>query len=335
MEAFHTKYRPVEFEDVVDQPSIVRILKRQIESRHVGKGYLFAGPSGCGKTTLAYIVAAKIDGELIEIDVAANNSVDSTRDIVRAAEERSVTKQKKVFLLDECQMYSTAAWQPLLKVLERDLEHTIFIFCTTDPQKVPQTILTRVQRFNLNRASTHGICDRLRYICQCEGLQDFEGGIEYISRISGGSPRQAISTLEKCAGYSRQITLPNVLEAIGSYSYDVFFDLINACIDGREVDVVRVLHDSYEHGVEAKLFVDQFISFCLDVNKFALFGDCSLTQFPTTLTDQLSKCTNFNNATSYYQYVLDKLLNLKNMLKTDPAPQASVEIVLLQVARCA
>lgn len=334
MEAFHTKYRPTSFEDVVDQPSIVKILTRQLETNQLSHAYLFAGPSGCGKTTLAYILAKEVEAELIEVDVASINSVDSSREIVKNASERSISHRRKVYLLDECQMYSNAAWQPYLKELEEPFEYTIFIFCTTDPQKVPTTILTRVQRFNLNRASFSGIQRRLRYICEKERLTDYDEGINYISRISNGSPRQAISLLEKCAGYAQSITLQHVIEALGNYSYDIFFSLINSCIDGDEKGVLSALSSEYRNGVDARLFIDQFISFCLDVNKFAIFKDCSLTQLPDVLTDKLVGCTNFDNAPKYYQYVLGKLLELKNMLKTDTAPHDTVEIVMLQIARC-
>lgn len=334
MEAFHTKYRPTTFEDVVDQPSVVKILTRQLETNQLSHAYLFAGPSGCGKTTLAYILAEKAEAELVEIDVASINSVDSSREIVKSASERSVSRKRKAYLLDECQMYSSAAWQPYLKELEEPSEYTLFIFCTTDPQKVPQTILTRVQRFNLNRVSTEGIQSRLKYICEKENLTEYDEGINYISRIAGGSPRQAISLLEKCAGYSPSITLQNVITALGNYSYDIFFSLINSCIDGNEPGVLESLHNSYMSGIDTKLFIDQFISFCLDVNKFAIFKNCSLTQLPNILEDKLVGCTNFDNAPKYYQYVLDKLLELKNMLKTDTAPRDTVEIVMLQIARC-
>lgn len=334
MEAFHTKYRPRTFEDVVDQPSIVKILTRQLETNQLSHAYLFAGPSGCGKTTLAYLLAKNADAELIEIDVASINSVDSSREIVKSAGERSVTHKRKAYLLDECQMYSNAAWQPYLKEIENPSEYTIFIFCTTDPQKVPQTILTRVQRFNLNRVSNAGIQHRLCYICEKEGLSNYEEGTAYIARISNGSPRQAISLLEKCAGYSNSITLQNVLDAVGNYSYSIFFKLINACIDGSEQGALSALNDIFMSGVEVKLFVDQFISFCLDINKFAIFKDCSLTQLPDALLDDISKCVNFDNAPGYYQYVLGRLLELKNMLKTDSNPRDTTEIVFLQITRC-
>lgn len=335
MEAFHTKYRPQTFEDVVEQSSITRILNRQIETDRVGSAYLFAGPSGCGKTTLAYILANAVDGELIEVDVASNNSVESTRSIVESASTRSVMKKRKVFLLDECQMYSNAAWQPFLKELEKESKYTVFIFCTTDPQKIPQTILTRVQRFNLTRVSNVGIQNRLRYICQQEGLEDYESGIEYLSRIAGGSPRQAISLLEKCSGYSIQISLENVLAALGGYSYELFFSLLDACIDGNEGEVLRVLSTADLASMDPRLFVDQFISFCLDVNKFAIFNDCSLTQLPTTLTEHLKHSTGISNASAYYStYLLPRLLELKNMLKTDTAPRDTVEVVFLRITRC-
>jgi DNA polymerase-3 subunit gamma/tau len=199
-ESLATEYRPKEFSDVCGQESIIRILQKQIDLKEYKHSYLFTGPSGCGKTTLGRILASKINGSLSgleELDAASNNGVDNVRNIVKSAQERSISSKYKIFLIDECHSLTNAAWQAFLKCIEEPPEFTIFIFCTTDPQKVPATIVNRCQRYNLSKISTDKIIDRLGYICRCKGFTNYQESIEYIGKISDGGMRDAIATLEK------------------------------------------------------------------------------------------------------------------------------------------
>ena len=155
-----TKYRPKEFSDVSSQSSVIMILNQQIETNNFKNSYIFSGTSGCGKTTCARIFANKINkgcGNPIEIDAASNNGVDYTRDIVKSANERSLDSQYMIIIIDECHVLTSASWQSLLKCIEETPKYTIFIFCTTDPQKIPDTIMNRCQRFNFTRIPEHQI----------------------------------------------------------------------------------------------------------------------------------------------------------------------------------
>ena len=336
-EALHTKYRPKTFDEVISQDSVVKILKRQIETKRFSHCYLFCGQSGGGKTTCAKILANEINnhcGSPIEIDAASNSGVENVRQIVISASERSLDSQYKVYIIDEVQALGIQAWQAFLKCIEEPPEYTIFIFCTTDPQKVPQTIINRCQRFDIKKAKSSDIKERLAFVCDKEGFENYTDGIDYISRICGGSVRQALSMLEKCAGYSNDITSENVAKSLGIYSYDVMFDLINACIDGNESKVLECVNVAYQDGTDMKLFVDQFLSFCLDINKYALFGTFDLLQLPQSVEDKVKGCVNFDKAPSYYSYVLDKLLSLKQGLRYDEFPKETVEVSLLKLARC-
>jgi DNA polymerase-3 subunit gamma/tau len=336
-ESLHTKYRPKTFDEVIAQDSVVKILKRQIEINRFPHCYLFCGETGAGKTSLARIVANAINkgvGSPIEIDAASNSGVDNAREIVASASERSLEGKYKIYIFDEAHAFGTAAFQVLLKCIEEPPEFTIFMFCTTDPQKIPQTIINRCQRFDIKKAKPQEIYNRLKYVCIQEGFEDFDDGIDYISRICGGSIRQSLSMLEKCAGYSNQITANNVLASLGRFGIDSYFSLINGCIDGDDKTVLKVVYEAYQNGTDIKLFVDQFISFCLDIDKYALFGDFSLLQLPQSAEESIKKCINFDNAPAYYSWVLDKLLDLKQKLKGDSYPKETVEIALLQIARC-
>lgn len=167
MESLAIKYRPKKWEDVVEQSSTTVILQNQLSTGNIQNAYLFCGGAGTGKTTCARIFANEINhgaGIPIELDAASNNSVDDIRGIIAQSKTASLDSEYKVFILDEVHALSNSAWQAMLKVLEEPPKKSIFIMCTTDPQKIPKTILSRVQRFNFQRISQKGIVNRLKYI---------------------------------------------------------------------------------------------------------------------------------------------------------------------------
>nr|DAG27824.1 MAG TPA: activator clamp loader [Caudoviricetes sp.] len=332
-----TKYRPQDWEDVCSQRSVVHILNRQLETHNIKNSYLFAGASGCGKTTIARIFAKKINGnvgEPIEIDGASNNGVDNVKSIINAAKERSIDSEYKIYIIDECHALSNQAWQAFLKAIEEPPAYTIFMFCTTDPQKIPNTILNRVQRFNISRISTQQITERLKFICKQEGFTNYVEACEYIAKISDGGMRDAISTLEKCSGYSNDLAIQNVLESLGNYSYESFFELVNAIIDGNEKVVIKTIDDFYNKGNDLKIFVDKFFTFIMDIDKYALFNDVEITSIPSNYEGDIKRCVAFENPTNYYSYLLDKLLNVKQVIKDDSNLKNTVIVMFLQMTRC-
>lgn len=335
-EALAVKYRPKTFEEMVGQRSIIEILTRQIETDSLKNVYLFCGASGCGKTTSARAFAKMINnsiGEPIEIDGASNNGVDNVKSIIKSATERSIDSKYKVYIIDECHMITIQGWNAFLKCIEEPPTYTIFIFCTTDPQKIPPTILNRVQRYNFSRIDNESIKKRLLYICEQEGFEDYEESCDYISKISNGGMRDAIALLDKCSGYSSNLNINNVLYSLGNYSYDVFFNLVNSVIDGDCDKVLSILSDIHSQGNDLKLFVDQFLVFCLDVSKYVIFKDCSLTKIPVSMKDRLDSSVNFDNAIEYYLYMVDKILELKNMIKQDSDIKSTIEVMFLQMTR--
>lgn len=167
-----TKYRPQSWGDVTEQLSVITILQNQLNTGEIQHAYLFVGSAGCGKTTTARIFAKEINkgrGNPVELDGASNNSVDDVRKIIQQAKVKSMDSEYRIFILDEIHALSNNAWQALLKVLEEPPKTAIFIMCTTNPEKIPKTILSRVQRFDFKRISQQGIVERLKYVLNQEG----------------------------------------------------------------------------------------------------------------------------------------------------------------------
>jgi DNA polymerase-3 subunit gamma/tau len=334
-QALAVKYRPQTLEEIVSQKSIIKILTKQVQSGLIKNCYLFCGPSGTGKTTTARAFAKLINkgiGEPIEIDAASNSGVDNVREIIRQAQERSIEGKYKIFIIDECHAMSNHAWQAFLKCIEEPPTYTIFMFCTTDPQKIPATIINRVQRFNLTKIETPLIVERLKYICRCEQIEYNDDAIEFIAKLSDGGMRDSIASLEKVADYGH-VNIDNTLECLGSYSYAMFFTLVNAIIDGRDDIVLQVIDDVHSQGSDLKIFVEQFLNFCLDLSKYAIFGNCSLTKLPSSMEDEMKNATAIENAKSYYVYLIDKLLDLKMMLKNDTNIKDTIEVCFLRMCR--
>lgn len=284
MQTLAIKYRPKVFSDVIEQDAIKVILNEQLATDTFKQAYLFIGPAGCGKTTAARIFADELnnhEGNAFEIDAASNNGVDDVREIIESAKRKSLDSKFKVFIVDECHMLSTGAWNAMLKLLEEPPMGTVFIMCTTDPQKIPDTILSRVQRYTFNKISLDGIYDRLIYILGQESIDGFDTeAIQYIAKLADGGLRDAISMLDKCISFNSTLTISSVVKALGTVNYDVFFDFLFHLIVKSEYHALEVIEEIYNGGKDIKQFIKQFQVFVVDVCKFKLFDSFRYTQIP-------------------------------------------------------
>lgn len=312
MENLTLKYRPHSFAEVVGQTTIVSILSRQIETKTFKQAYLFAGPSGCGKTTTARIMAKEInngEGEPIEIDAASNNGVDNIRELIISAQQTSLDCDYSIYIIDECHMMTTAAWNALLKTLEEPPTHVIFILCTTNPNKIPETILTRVQRFDFMRIPQNIIADRLEFIANEEKsiVSSYtQDALNRIAAMSNGFMREAISLFDKCIGYSADLTLENVERTLGLVKYDLLVELNNAVIDKDYVTAQTVVSKLCSQNSSLLPVMDSILEIFIAAAKLKKFGDIKYTTIPVSYKDRVKTSDD-------YMFIVDRAFKYRTL----------------------
>ena len=288
-QALYRKYRPNSFEEVAGQDVVVKTLTNAVINNKINHAYLFAGPRGCGKTTIAKIFARLVNCknnknglicnncvcctqnndqnmDIIEMDAASNNGVDEIREINAKVNLAPTLGKYKIYIIDEVHMLTIGAFNALLKTLEEPPEHVIFILATTDPHKVPITILSRCQRFDLKKISDEKIFDRLKYICDKENIEIDDESIKEISKLGDGSLRDAISVLDQVIAYANtKITLDDVHEVNGTISKNDIFNLINEMINNNLSSVINNLTIYNNKGKSVVKIAEDIIYFLKDI----------------------------------------------------------------------
>ena len=332
MEALATKYRPRTFKEVVCQDNIKKVLTNQLETGEVKQAYLFCGSAGTGKTTSARIFANEVNGgkgKPIEIDGASNNGVDNIRNIIDDCRMKSLDSKYKVYIIDEVHMLSIGAFNALLKVLEEPPKGVIFILCTTDPHKIPATILSRVQRFQFKRIPQNEVVKRLQYVLQQEGKITYDmEALQYIAKLADGGMRDALMKLDTVLGYTTDITMEAVLDCLGITNYDYLFKIVSSIIKQDATTPMQLIDDLYKQGKDLKLFVKDLSKFILDLCKLELTQDINTTMIPpelkTKCTQLLCKCD-----LDLLVDIMDAVNKLMDKIKYEQNPKSLIESELI------
>lgn len=284
--ALYRKYRPKDFDSVVGQDSIIKTLKNSIIHKNFSHAYMFFGPRGTGKTSVSKIFARNINClnpkngiaceecdackvsfskdcvDIIEIDAASNNGVDEIRDLKNKISLVPSELRYKVYIIDEVHMLSIGAFNALLKTLEEPPEHAIFILATTDPQKVPETIVSRCQCFSFKRISDNAIVDRLRYVCNCENIDIDDNVLEKISILSDGGLRDSLGMLDKLVSYSDcKITIEDFNDINGVVSDEDISKFLDYILTGNIVEILNFIKYVNDGGKNLIQIVTQLIVF--------------------------------------------------------------------------
>lgn len=301
MASLATKYRPQTFDDMVEQSVVVNIIQNitqnLIDGSATSRNFLFIGSAGVGKTTICRIIANKINqgqGEPIEVDAASYSGVDKMREIVAQAHQYPVGCDYKVFIIDECHSLSSAAWQSALKVLEESPAKSIFMFATTNPEKIPATILSRVQTFQLSKISLNGITNRLTHVLDCEiaegrNITYEKDAVTYIAKLANGGMRDALSLLDTALAYSETITSETLMSALNLPEYDDYFALLSAYAKKDSAEITKIINDVYNSGINFVKWFEGFHAFVINIVKYIFLQDIEATMIPSHYLDKVSK----------------------------------------------
>lgn len=355
-ESLYRKYRPLTFDDVVGQDVIIRTLKNAITNNKLAHAYLFTGPRGTGKTTTARILAKALlcehapteapDGtcdeckliaesrhpDVLELDAASRTGVENVREEIISRVNYSPQRGGyKVYIIDEVHMLSTAAFNALLKTLEEPPDKVVFILCTTDPQKVPETIHSRCQRFDFRRISTEELTARLGAVCNMEDVE-FEGeALDLIARKSNGGMRDALCTLEQIIVFGEgNATLSVAQDLLGGSSLDSYIEMAKAIANGDIKSAFAIIRDAVEDGADLAQFSDDVAWFFRDVYVDKMAGEAISLSASATDIEIINKFSKAMSADKLI-YILSILGDLSRGIKISSNQQLTFEIALTKL----
>lgn len=292
------KYRPATLAEMTEQTIIVDIAKNLCEASEITcRNLLFIGPAGTGKTTISRCIARQLNGgdlsNVIEVDAASHSGVDNMRELIAQMNTYPVGTKYKFFIIDECHALSPAAWQSLLKTLEEQPARSIVCLCTTNPEKIPNTILSRVQTFQLSKISLQGIYNRLEYIIEHENNEGRnitydKDALLFIAKSANGGMRDAITLLDKALSFDNSITIASLEKSLGLPSYNDYFELLNAVAKKDNGKIVQIINSVYNSGVNFVKWFEGFFSFVTNIVKFIYLQDINQTMIPSTYQDKIA-----------------------------------------------
>ena len=357
-EALYRKYRPQTFEDVVGQTHIERTLKNAIEQDKVGHAYMFCGPRGTGKTTTARLLAKALlcekgptpapDGtceqclaiaegnhpDVYELDAASRTGVDNVREEIIGRVQYAPTRGRyKVYIIDEVHMLSIAAFNALLKTLEEPPSHVVFIMCTTDPQKVPETIQSRCQRFDFHRLSNEEIIARLGAVCTAEDVQ-FEGdALDLVAHRAQGGMRDALTMLEQLIAFGDgNVTMEVANDVLGSLDVDDMSGIVRSIATRDAAACFTWVSEYVETGADLARFVRDLAAYVRDLYVLSLTDGAVAVNAPQSSLPRMSGEAQMFGI-DRLAYILRVLGDLNTELRTSTNPRLSFEIGLTRMVR--
>ncbi|EAC5385721.1 DNA polymerase III subunit gamma/tau, partial [Listeria monocytogenes] len=349
-------WRSQRFDDVVGQKAITQTLKNAIVQKKTSHAYLFTGPRGTGKTSAAKIFAKAInckhsqDGEpcnvcetcvaitegrlndVIEIDAASNNGVEEIRDIRDKAKYAPTQAEYKVYIIDEVHMLSTGAFNALLKTLEEPPQNVIFILATTEPHKIPLTIISRTQRFDFKRISTQDIVDHMAHIMQEMALDYEEQALYVIGRAAEGGMRDALSILDQTISFSdEKVTLEDAMQVTGSLTYEMMDHYIQCCVAGDVERALEGLESILGEGKEARRFLEDLLLYCRDLLMYQQAPKL-LAEKAGTLTEAFKELATQTPAEKIYQ-LIQILSDTQNEIRFTNNANIYLEVATVKLAK--
>ena len=348
--ALYRQYRPNVFDEVQGQEHIVRTLLNIINSQKISHAYLFCGPHGTGKTSVAKIFANTINCshsndiykpcqdcinnidrnlDIIEIDAASNNGIDDVRDLREKIKHLPTQSKYKIYIIDEVHMLSKGAFNALLKTLEEPPKHVIFILATTDPQKIPLTILSRVQRFNFKRIDKKTIIKHLMNVFKEEKIEYEDNVLDLIASLGAGSLRDTLSIADQVSIFAgnEKIKLSDVEKLFGITNIDNIINIINLATSHSIKDLIQLTTKLVENGMDIERFTIQMINVLKDYLILIKTNAIDLLEY-TTL-DDLKKINISQD--KIYDYI-SELINILKEVKFSDLPLQSLELGLIKLA---
>lgn len=356
--ALYRRYRPATFAEVVGQEHITATLQNQIVTGHVAHAYLFCGTRGTGKTSTAKIFARAVNclspehGEpcghceacrlaldpsnpdITEIDAASNNGVDDVRALIEKAHYAPLHLRTRVYIIDEAHMLTTSAFNALLKTLEEPPAHILFILATTEPQKLPATIISRCQRFDFHRLSVQNIVATLRDVLSRAGTAIDEEGMLLIARTADGGMRDALSLADQCLAFcGDRVSARDVYDVLGSMEQGFLFDIADALLAADTARALRMLDDIVRGGRDLTVFCQDLASHMRALLLAATCGRCEdLLDCTSDAMDRyLAQAQGASHA--WLLRALETLLRVQGEMRYLAMPRAALESVLVRICR--
>ncbi len=353
--ALYRRLRPQSFQGVIGQEHLIKTLTNQIKNNRINHAYLFCGTRGTGKTSTAKIFARAIncisEGDkpcnecsvcksilegrslnVVEIDAASNNGVDNIRDIVEEVKYPPTEGRYKVYIIDEVHMLSAGAFNALLKTLEEPPEHVVFILATTDPQKLPVTILSRCQRFDFHRITVREMSAELKKDMENEGVAITDEAIDYVARLSDGAMRDALSILDQCMSfyYGEEITVEKVTEITGAVDNEVLFELTEAICENSCDSCLEIIDRVIQKGRDILNFTNDLVVHFRNLLLAVSVGKNS--EALDYSESYIEKLYNQGQKVSY-DYILElisEFSELSNRMKYSSSPRVLLEVACIK-----